>query len=71
MHSAVPQIVPTAAPEAFPETLPAIMSAAVLYGQEDVRIEQVPVPSSITRLLAMLQTFSVVETKLTGSSELA
>src|SRR5580658_10424000 len=44
MHSAVPQIVPTAAPEAFPGTLPAIMTAAVLYGQEDVRIEQVPVP---------------------------
>jgi len=44
MHPAVPQIVPTAVPEAFPGTLPAIMSAAVLYGQEDVRIEQVPVP---------------------------
>lgn len=44
MHSAVPQIVHPAAPEAFPETLPEIMFAAVLYGQEDVRIEQVPVP---------------------------
>ena len=44
MHPAVPQIVPTVAPETFPGTLPAIMSAAVLYGQEDVRMEQVPVP---------------------------
>ena len=44
MHSAVPQIVSPVVPEAFPGTLPAIMSAAVLYGQEDVRIEQVPVP---------------------------
>lgn len=44
MHSAVPQIVPPVAPEVFPGTLPTIMSAAVLYGQEDVRIEQVPVP---------------------------
>ena len=44
MHSAVPQLVPPAVPEAFPGTMPAIMSAAVLYGQEDVRIEQVPVP---------------------------
>jgi L-iditol 2-dehydrogenase len=44
MHSAVPQIVPTAVSEAFPGALPEIMSAAVLYGQEDVRIEQVPVP---------------------------
>ena len=44
MHSAVPQIVPPVAHEVFPGALPAIMSAAVLYGQEDVRIEQVPVP---------------------------
>jgi L-iditol 2-dehydrogenase len=30
--------------EDLPETLPETMLAAVLYGQEDVRIEQVPVP---------------------------
>jgi len=44
MHSTVPQVAPPAVPAAFPETLPEIMYAAVLYGQEDVRIQQVPVP---------------------------
>jgi L-iditol 2-dehydrogenase len=44
MHPAVPQVVAPAVPETFVAALPEIMSAAVLYGQEDVRIEQVPVP---------------------------
>jgi L-iditol 2-dehydrogenase len=44
MSFAVPQIVPPTVPEVISETLPEIMFAAVLYGQEDVRIEQVPVP---------------------------
>ena len=37
-------IAPEILPEPVPATLPEFMTAAVLYGQEDVRIEQVPVP---------------------------
>jgi L-iditol 2-dehydrogenase len=44
MSTAVPQIATPAVPEALSETMPETMSAAVLYGQEDVRVEQVPVP---------------------------
>ena len=35
---------PTAIADPLPATLPTMMTAAVLYGREDVRIEQVPVP---------------------------
>jgi L-iditol 2-dehydrogenase len=35
---------PTAIADPLPAILPATMTAAVLYGREDVRIEQVPVP---------------------------
>ena len=37
-------IAPEILREPAPATLPEVMTAAVLYGQEDVRIEQVPVP---------------------------
>jgi len=52
MHPTVPEVVPApfteifreSIPEPHPEPLPETMLAAVLYGQEDVRIEQVSVP---------------------------
>jgi L-iditol 2-dehydrogenase len=48
MHPTVPEIAPAPLTEIFREALseplPETMLAAVLYGQEDVRIEQVPVP---------------------------
>jgi len=40
MSTIAPEVLPVPAPA----TLPEFMTAAVLYGQEDVRIEQVPVP---------------------------
>ena len=40
MSTIAPEVLPAPAPA----TLPEFMTAAVLYGQEDVRIEQVPVP---------------------------
>jgi L-iditol 2-dehydrogenase len=44
MSSIVHEINATPSPAVLPEALPEFMLAAVLYGQEDVRIEQVPVP---------------------------
>jgi L-iditol 2-dehydrogenase len=48
MHPTVPEILPVPFTEVFRESLgeplPETMLAAVLYGQEDVRIEQVSVP---------------------------
>src|SRR5580658_1337500 len=52
MHPTVPELVPApfteifreSLPEPHAEPLPETMLAAVLYGQEDVRIEQVSVP---------------------------
>ena len=48
MHPTVPDVIPEPLTEIFretlPQTLPGTMLAAVLYGQEDVRIEQVSVP---------------------------
>ena len=48
MHPTVPDLIPATFTEIFreslPEPLPQTMLAAVLYGQEDVRIEQVAVP---------------------------
>jgi L-iditol 2-dehydrogenase len=52
MHPTVPEVVPApfteifreSIPEPHPDQLPKTMLAAVLYGQEDVRIEQVSVP---------------------------
>jgi L-iditol 2-dehydrogenase len=48
MHPTVPEMLPASFKEIFresrPEPLPETMLAAVLYGQEDVRIEQVSVP---------------------------
>jgi L-iditol 2-dehydrogenase len=48
MHPTVPDLIPAPLTEIFretlPQALPQTMLAAVLYGQEDVRIEQVPVP---------------------------
>ena len=40
MSPIAPEVLPVSAPAILPE----FMTAAVLYGQEDVRIEQVPVP---------------------------
>jgi hypothetical protein len=44
MSPTVPEIITEIPRSSFPCTLPETMLAAVLYGQEDVRIEQVPVP---------------------------
>jgi L-iditol 2-dehydrogenase len=48
MHPTVPDVIPAPLTEIFretlPQALPQTMLAAVLYGQEDVRIEQVSVP---------------------------
>jgi L-iditol 2-dehydrogenase len=44
MSSTAPEIISASLPGIFRDSLPETMLAAVLYGQEDVRIEQVPVP---------------------------
>src|SRR5271154_6847834 len=51
MSPTVPEIIPEIQPKALldaQQALPATMLAAVLYGQEDVRMEQVPVPRAGT-----------------------
>jgi hypothetical protein len=44
MAPTVPEIISSTMPSVIGDVLPKTMLAAVLYGQEDVRIEQVPVP---------------------------
>jgi L-iditol 2-dehydrogenase len=44
MSLTVPEVFPASFPVILRDGLPETMLAAVLYGQEDVRIEQVPVP---------------------------
>jgi len=59
MSLTVPEIVPAPLSEIMRDSLPETMLAAVLYGQEDVRMEQVPVPHAgpgevIVRVFAAL-----------------
>jgi len=44
MSTTVPEVITEIPRQTFPVALPGTMLAAVLYGQEDVRIQQVPTP---------------------------